>query len=85
MQTPLGIAARHTVITADEAMLLTLTQSPDIQVFQVRPQIEYTEITRQKAAFDWNTFLDSSWNDRSDPIGSTLTTGTVDGRFVIIC
>ncbi len=81
MQTPLGIAARHTVITADEAMLLTLTQSPDIQVFQVQPQIEFTEITRQKAAFDWNTFLDSSWNDRSDPIGSSLTTGSLDGRF----
>lgn len=81
MQTPLGIATRHTVITADEAMLLTLTQSPDIQVFQVQPQIEYTEITRQKAVFDWNTFLDSSWNDRSDPIGSKLTTGFVNGRY----
>ncbi len=81
ISTPLGIASRHTVITADEAMLLTLTQSPDVQVFQVQPQIEFTEITRQKAAFDWNTFLDSSWNDRSDPIGSTLVTGSVDGRF----
>lgn len=81
IETPLGISPRQTRITADEAMLLSLSQAPDIQVFAVQPEIERTEITRQQAAFDWNTFLESAWSDRSDPIGSTLVTGSVDGRF----
>lgn len=81
IQAPLGIAPRTIEITADGAVIESLSQSPDIQVFNVQPQIERTEITRQQAAFDWKNFLDSAWNDRSDPIGSTLTTGNSDSRF----
>ncbi|MGV3485130.1 MAG: hypothetical protein ACO1RT_11995, partial [Planctomycetaceae bacterium] len=81
IQAPLGIATKTASITADEAVIQSMAQSPDIQVFGIQPQIERTEITRQQAAFDWTNFLETTWNDRSDPIGSTLTTGSVDGRF----
>ena len=33
------------------------------------------------AAFDWNAFVDSLWEDKSDPVGSTLTTGNAADRF----
>ncbi len=81
IQSPLGIAAHTTAITADDAVVQSLGQSPDLQVYNVQPQIERTEITRQQAAFDWTNFLDSTWNDRNDPIGSTLTTGSTTGRY----
>ncbi len=81
IQVPLGIGQNVTTITADEAVIRALTQSPDIEVINLQPQIQRTEITRQQASFDWNNFLESSWYDRNDPIGSRLTTGSVDGRF----
>ena len=81
IQIPLGIASRTTGITADEAVVQSLSQSPDVQVLNVLPQIQRTEITRQQAAFDGTNFLDTAWNDRSDPIGSTLTTGSAGGRY----
>lgn len=81
IQAPLGIAARTASITADEAVIQSMAQSPDIQVFGIQPQIERAEITRQQAAFDWTNFLESTWDDRSDPIGSTLTTGSIEGRY----
>lgn len=81
IQSPLGIAASTSSITADEAVIQSMTLSPDIQILNVQPQIERTEITRQRAAFDWTNFLESSWNDRNDPIGSSLTTGSLEGRY----
>ena len=57
IQTPLGFAARTATITADEAVIQSLAQSPDIEIFGIQPQIERTEITRQQAAFDWNNFI----------------------------
>ncbi len=81
IQTPLGIGPNVATITADESVMRALTQSPDVELINVQPQIERTEITRQQAAFDWTNFLESAWDDRSDPVGSTLTTGSVGGRF----
>jgi len=52
-------------------MFQSLAYSPDLQVFDVQPQIERTEITRQQAPFDWTAFLESAWRDTSDPIGNT--------------
>ena len=82
IQVPLGISAQTAPITADEAVIRSLGQSPDIQVFNIQPLIERTEVTRQQAAFDWNNFLESNWNDSSDPIGSRLTTGSLSGRYL---
>lgn len=81
IRAPLGIAATTALITADEAVIQSMTLSPDIQILTVQPQIERTEITRQQAAFDWANFLESAWTDRNDPIGSTLTTGSLEGRY----
>lgn len=81
VQQPLGIAPHAHAITADEATAQSLAQSPDVQAIQIAPQILRTEISRQQAAFDWNNFLETSWANRSDPIGSILTTGETSGRF----
>jgi len=81
IRSPLGLATKTIAITADDAVIESLSQSPDIQVFNVQPQIERTEITRQQAAFDWSNFMESAWIDRSDPVGNTLTTGNGDPRF----
>ncbi|QDS96626.1 Outer membrane efflux protein [Roseimaritima multifibrata] len=79
---PLGIGPRALAISADDATAESLEFSPEVQIIRVEPQIRRTDITRQKAAFDWTNFLETSWANRSDPIGSVLTTGSTTGRFI---
>ncbi|WP_162006823.1 TolC family protein [Roseimaritima sediminicola] len=81
IQKPLGIAPSAQPITADDATAQALAQSPEVRRIELAPMIARTEITRQRAAFDWNNFLETNWANRSDPIGSILTTGDLSGRF----
>jgi hypothetical protein len=49
--------------------------SEHIQAIGLEPQIRETEITFADAAFDPAAFIESKWNDLSDPVGNLLTTG----------
>lgn len=62
-------------IPLEELVLAALANSPHIKAVLTVPQIRETEIQQAKGVFDPNRFANSIWNDRSDPIGNTLTTG----------
>ncbi len=74
-----GASPRGTNV--DGLLQLTLENSAQLQVYSEVPLIRETAIIEADAAFDWNAFVDSLWEDKSDPVGSTLTTGNAADRF----
>lgn len=68
-------------LSLDETLYRALGNSEQIKVFRELPSIRETAIVEADSAFDWNAFMDSKWNDLSDPIGSTLTVGPGGTRF----
>lgn len=66
---------RTAAVEIDALIWAALAHSPYIQSIQTRPLIQETEIQQAQGNFDPTRFANSIWNDRSDPIGNTLTTG----------
>ncbi|MEM7473567.1 MAG: hypothetical protein AAF483_01105, partial [Planctomycetota bacterium] len=58
-----------------------LSHSPHIQLAAAETHIRRSRILEESAQFDWNSFLDTRYNDTNDPIGNTLTTGNNENRF----
>lgn len=52
-----------------------LAHSPYVKAVQLVPQINEAKIIETSGVFDPTPFVDSIFNDNSDPVGSTLTTG----------
>ena len=52
-----------------------LNNSPQVAAIQTDPMIRRTQIVQERARFDWNLFLETRYDDVSDPVGNTLTTG----------
>lgn len=65
-------------VSLNSLLVGALTHSARIQVISDEPLIKETEITTADAAFDWTSFLDARWDDLSEPVGNTLTTGGPD-------
>ena len=68
-------------ITLDDVLLATLEYSSQVQVFSDLPLIRETAVIEASAAFDWIQYLDSRWDDVSEPIGNSLTAGAGVNRF----
>lgn len=65
-------------ISLNSLLVSALANSAQIQLISDAPLISETEITAADAAFDWTSFVDARWDDISEPVGSTLTTGGPD-------
>ena len=68
--------------TLDEVIFMALRAAPQIQILNTQPQIQQAVRDEAAAGFDWSTFLNSTYNDINDPIGSTLTAGGTVNRFI---
>lgn len=62
----------------DELIWLAIENSPYVKSLLVQPQIQNARASAVLGEFDANTFLDTIFNDTSDPVGNTLTTGTAN-------
>jgi outer membrane protein len=62
-------------VSLDSLLFAALRQSAQIQVISDLPQIGKTAIAETAAAFDWTSFIESRWDDISEPVGNVLTTG----------
>ena len=47
----------------------------------MNPAIRESELATEKAAFDWHAFIETTYNDVNDPVGSLLVTGTGANRY----
>ena len=64
-----------TTVDLETLILRTLENSSQVKVFSDLPFIRQTAIVEAQAAFDWNSFINTRWDDLSDPVGNVLTTG----------
>lgn len=61
-------------ITVTHLVLSLLRNSPEIRAISQDPIIASTFIETENAKFDPTTFLESKWEDTSEPVGNILTT-----------
>ncbi len=62
-------------------LFLAIHNSNNIKIASRDPLIRHTAIREADSEFDWIKYLDSAWNDTSEPTGSILTAGTNVDRF----
>ncbi len=72
---PLRDAPSTVEVSLESLLIAALDNSPQVRVFSDLPLIRETAILEANAAFDWRAFAETRWDDFSDPVGSTLTTG----------
>ena len=78
---PLSPSLRPVPLSLEAAIVKAVHHSKQVQVFADLPLIRQTAIVEADAAFDWQTFLESRWDDTSDPVGNSLTAGAGIDRF----
>jgi len=76
-----GLAPNAVPVEVATLVQQALAHAPQVQVLQADPEVQYTIVRQEQAAFDWRAFLDAKYSDLNDPIGNTLTTGNNATRF----
>ena len=75
MQNRLQGGTSGTSVDLETLIVRTLESSAQVKVFSDLPFIRQTAIVEAQAAFDWTAFMETRWDDLSDPVGNVLTTG----------
>ncbi len=76
---PMHVSQQPMLVSLESLILGALMHSSQVKVFSDLPLIRRTAIVEADAAFDWTAFLNTRWNDISEPVGSTLTIGPGGG------
>ncbi|MCA9170860.1 MAG: TolC family protein, partial [Planctomycetales bacterium] len=72
---PLRQVPESLPVTLEQILVATLQSSHYVDVIKEIPLIRETSIMEADAQFDWISFVETQWNDISQPVGSRLTTG----------
>ena len=62
-------------------LFLAVHNSNQIKIAKRDPLIRETAVQEADSNFDWVRYLNTAWNDTSEPISSTLTAGGTATRF----
>ncbi len=62
-------------------LYLAVHNSNQIKIAKTDPLIRETAIQEADSAFDWVRYLNSAWNDTSEPVSNALTVGGNQNRF----
>jgi len=76
----LGDGDRSTGVSLEGLYVRAINHSTQIKVFSDLPLIRETGITEAAGAFDTNSFLETRFDHRNEPVGNVLTTGN-SSRF----
>ncbi|MCA9121598.1 MAG: TolC family protein [Planctomycetaceae bacterium] len=68
-------SAESVGVTATELIAQALAQSEHVLAISQGPLIQQENVLKAIADFDPSVFLESRWDDLSNPVGNTLTTG----------
>lgn len=79
---PLRAATTTQPINVESLILKAIEHSPQVTAFRIDPIIRETQILEEAAEFDWQSFIETRYDDTNDPIGNQLTTGDNSDRFV---
>lgn len=69
-------------ISLESLYIMALRNSTQIKVFSDIPLIRETGIQEAKGEFDTHAFVEAQYDRTNDPVGSTLQTGSTQGRFL---
>lgn len=78
---PLRAAPATHPINVESLIFSAIQHSPQVTAFRIDPIIRETQILEEAAEFDWQSFLETRFDDSNDPIGNELTTGNDSDRF----
>ena len=78
---PLRANMKNMDVDAETLVLKAIEHSPQIIAMRIDPIIRETVILEEQANFDWVSFLDTTYDGKNDPVGSTLTTGNGYTRY----
>ncbi len=62
-------------------LYLALQHSNNIKIAKREPLIRETAVLETDSRFDWVQYLNTAWNDTSEPIGNSLTAGGTASQF----
>ncbi len=62
-------------VGVESLTMAALEHSPQVTAIRIDPAIREAVICEEQAFFDWTAFLDTTYDDKNDPVGNTLTTG----------
>lgn len=77
----MGIAPVTLPVEVGTLVQRAMLTSPQILALQAEPEVAQRVVWQEEAAFDWRTFLETTYDGLNDPVGNTLTTGNNDTRF----
>jgi outer membrane protein TolC len=75
VERPFDLSRQTETATSGDLLQMSLTMSPRIQAISQEPLIREAQIIEADADFDPAVFLRNIFEDRTDPVGNTLTTG----------
>jgi len=78
---PMRTAPATHPINVESLIFSAIQHSPQVTAFRIDPIIRETQILEEAAEFDWQSFLETKFDDSNDPIGNSLTTGDNSDRF----
>lgn len=69
---PLLRYTKQSELALVDAIHAAVQFAPEIEILRTQVGIDRAEIIKQEAGFDWNRFLETSWDERNVPVGSDL-------------
>jgi outer membrane protein TolC len=79
---PMRTAPATHPVNVESLILAAIEYSPQVTAFRIDPIVRETQILEEAAEFDWQSFVETRFDDSNDPIGNSLTTGDNSNRFV---
>jgi outer membrane protein TolC len=65
-------------VNVDSLITKAVEYSPQVIAMRIDPILRETEIIEEEAEFDWSAFLETEYDNTSDPIGNSLTAQRVN-------
>ncbi|MEM8667007.1 MAG: TolC family protein [Planctomycetota bacterium] len=78
---PLGLSKETLPVGVGQLTQIALVSSPYVQSLLTEPKIRRNDLVIADAEFDTAAFVEAKFADTNEPIGDTLTTGFLNGRF----
>ena len=78
---PLRAAPSSRPVNVESLIFEAIQHSPQVTAFRIDPIIRETQILEEAAEFDWQSFIETKFDDSNDPIGNELTAGVNLDRF----
>ncbi|MFN3190449.1 MAG: TolC family protein [Aureliella sp.] len=63
-------------LTLQDCILGALEFAPEISILHAETMILNEEVAKQRAAFDWNSFLNTNWDEANRPVATALDGAT---------